>query len=140
MKRTAIALALFALTGSAALAQSAVDAAAQALANQGFTKIEISRGVTTSKIEATNGTQKVEVTIDNATGRQVKSETSGLDDSPDVGDDNGNDGSEPGDDNGGDRSGSDDGGGDDHGGSSGHDGSGGGGNSGHGGHGGGNSG
>lgn len=133
MKLTAIALTLCALTGSAALAQSAVDAAAQALANQGFTRIEISRGVATSKVEASNGAQKVEVTFDNATGRQIKSETSDLDDSPGVGDDNGNDGNEPGDDNGGDRGGSDDGGGDDHGGSSGHDSGGGGGNSGHGG-------
>lgn len=128
MKRTAIALTLFALTGSAAFAQSAVDAVVQALTDRGFTKIEVNRGLTASKIEAMNGTQKVELTIDNATGQQIKSETSGVDDSPDVGDDNGTDGSQSGDDNGGDRSG-----GDDHGGSSGHDGSGGGDNSGHGG-------
>lgn len=98
MKRTTFIAAVFALAGSVVFAQSALDSAIKALTDQGFTNIEVKSGAATAKIEAVNGTQKVEITIDLANGTVLKRESESLgadgttaDDSTDDSDDDSDD-------------------------------------------------
>ena len=82
--RTLLAMA-FVLTGTAGFALTQVETAVQSLTDQGFTNIEVKQGAATTKIEATRGTEKVEITIDSTTGDVIKSETSAADDSSTTG-------------------------------------------------------
>lgn len=120
-----------------AFAALSTDTVVADLQTQGYTRIEVKTGPTQTKIEAINGTEKLQVIYDNATGNELKREvgTVGLlenttegvfydDRGRDFisGDDNGDDSSDDSsDDNGGDTSGNgnDDNGGDDNGGNSG---------------------
>jgi hypothetical protein len=69
------------LLASTSLAQAAwdQDQAVLALQAQGYTHIEITVGPTQAKVEASNGTTKVETIYDLATGDVVKTETDTVD-------------------------------------------------------------
>lgn len=131
------------LSTSMAFAALNTETVVTGLKADGYTRIEVKTGPTQTKVEAINGTEKLEVIYDNATGNELKREvgTVGLlenitegvfydDRSRDFisGDDNGEDSSEgSSDDNGDDSSGN---GNDDNGGNSGGNGGDSGGNSG----------
>lgn len=66
------------LVGSMALAQSATENITAQLRAQGFDRFEIKNGPTQTKIEATDGTRKVEITFDRSSGRILKQETEAL--------------------------------------------------------------
>ena len=127
MKRILLLTGALLFAGSMASAAITAEGLVQEFSAQGFSRIEIKTGLTQIKAEAINGTTKVEVIYDIATGAILKSETStvGLFDNTtpgvelsdrnrdflDVGDsDGGSDGDDSGDDDeSGDDSGDDDG-------------------------------
>jgi len=75
MKRTFLmTTAAIALFGTAALADITADAVIQSLQGQGYTSIEVKVGPTQIKAEASNGTDKLEVVYDKATGAIIKQE------------------------------------------------------------------
>jgi hypothetical protein len=116
MKRITLLAAAFALTSGFALAQDVVDSTVAKLTSDGFSQIEVKRTDTLAKIEANNGSQKVEITIDLGTGEVVKTETRNLSSSSSSessSDDSSDDDGQGSDDNGSDDNGSDDNGGDD---------------------------
>lgn len=61
--------------GTMAMADAFTDQIVNDLQSKGFDRIEIKVGPNQTKAEASNGTQKVEVVYDNATGAIVKQET-----------------------------------------------------------------
>ena len=133
MKRIFLAgAAALALTATAALAQSVADQIVSGLQQQGYTRIEVTEGPTQIKVEAIQGSTKLEYVYDRASGRILKQEVEpvrpgedttpgvrvrsgddsvrGDDDGPlhDVGDDHGGDRDDDDDDDSGRRGGSDD--------------------------------
>ena len=69
------AAAILLMTTSFAQAAFDVDAVTQQFLSDGFTRIEVKIGPTQAKVEAINGTTKLEVIYDLATGEILKSET-----------------------------------------------------------------
>lgn len=74
MKRIALIALAILLPGSAALAAISPQDLANQFAAQGYTAIEITQGRTQTKIEASNGTQKIEEIYDTSTGTLLKRE------------------------------------------------------------------
>jgi len=104
MKITLLCATAMALFASAALA-APVDDLVKSLTDQGATHLEVSQRATTTKVEGVLNGQRVEVTIDTATGDVIKQEVAGVEEADnqtgDSADDNGNDAPDSGDDNGG---------------------------------------
>lgn len=139
MKRIFALAAMFALPASVGFAAIDTDGLISRFQGDGYTTIEVTRGINETKVEAIRNNEKVEVVYDNATGSVLETEfgTPDADDDirpgvtvrdrnrdfvrddddrdDDQDDDNGSD-DDAGDDNGGDDNGSDDNGGDDNGG------------------------
>lgn len=134
MKRIFLIAALFAMPALSAQAQVTADQLATAYQSDGYSRIEVTRGLDQIKVEAIKGEQKIEVIYDAVSGDILKSETStvGANDNtrPGVklrnknrnfvkdGDNNGSDdngSNDDSDDNGSDDNGSDDNGSDDNG-------------------------
>ena len=122
MKRTRFLAAAFALVAGMALAQDPTEAMIDQFKADNYTRIEVNTGPTLTKIEAIRDGQKVEVVVDNATGKVIKRETEAVEPGEDISpgvfidDDGADDGADTDDDDDGnddDDSGSDDHGGDD---------------------------
>jgi hypothetical protein len=73
MKRIFLIAALFALPSTAALALIDTDGLVAGYQADGYTAIEVTRGLTQTKIEAIRGTEKIEVIYDNETGATLSS-------------------------------------------------------------------
>ena len=79
MNRHTFALAAASLfAGTMALADAFSDKIVADLQSQGFDRIEIKNGPTQTKVEATDGTRKLEVVFDRASGGIVKQEVETL--------------------------------------------------------------
>ena len=77
MNRIFLIAALFAapaLTATTALAEIDTDGLIANYQSEGYTTIEVTRGLNQTKVEAIRNTEKVEVVYDNATGTALKSE------------------------------------------------------------------
>ena len=74
MKRLMLLTAAFALTAKMAMALTATDLVA-AYQAQGFTKIEVTTGLTQIKVDAVKGNSQVEAIYDSATGAILKQES-----------------------------------------------------------------
>ena len=112
MKRTLMLTAALLFAGNMAIAAVDTDAIVADLTAKGYTNIEVKTSDTRVKIEAVNGTEKLEVTYDIATGEIVKQETGTVGAGDEIDDDqNGTGASDSGDDEGddhGDHNGDDD--------------------------------
>jgi hypothetical protein len=73
-RKTLLLTAAILLSGSMAFAQATTESLVADYQAQGFTRIEVRNGPTQTRIEAIRGTEKVEVTIDRATGQVLKRE------------------------------------------------------------------
>ena len=76
MKRIFLIAALFAMPALSAQAQVTADQLATAYQSDGYSRIEVTRGLDQIKVEAIKGEQKIEVIYDAASGDILKSETS----------------------------------------------------------------
>ncbi|TXI03404.1 MAG: PepSY domain-containing protein [Pseudorhodobacter sp.] len=74
MKRIFLIAAMFALPSTVAMAAIDTDGLIAGYQAEGYTTIEVTRGLNQTKVEAIRGTEKVEVVYDNATGQPMKSE------------------------------------------------------------------
>ncbi len=74
MKRLMLLTAAFALTATMAMALTATDLVA-AYQAQGFTKIEVTTGLTQIKVDAVKGNSQVEAIYDSATGAILKQDS-----------------------------------------------------------------
>lgn len=75
MKRTLMMTAGMIFAANMAFAAITTDTVAADLTAQGYTSIEITKGLTQIKVEAANGTQTLEVVYDIATGAVLHHET-----------------------------------------------------------------
>lgn len=79
MKRIFALAAAFAFSGSIAFAAITADDVVKTYQDAGYTRIEVTTGLTQIKVEAIKEGQKIEVIYDTETGDVVKTETSTLD-------------------------------------------------------------
>ena len=72
MIRKLMMSAALALMGSTAMAAVSTDDVIQSLSSQGFTRVEIKRGLTQVKVKAIRGDQKLDLVLDAVSGRILK--------------------------------------------------------------------
>ncbi len=84
MTRIFLIAALLALPSTAALAQIDTSGLIAGYQADGYTAIEVTRGLNQTKVEAIRGSDKVEVVYDNATGEVLKTENGLADASDDI--------------------------------------------------------